>query len=538
MRKLLFLFSFTIFMHISAQQKPRLIVGIVVDQMRQEYLHRFYDKFSEGGFKRLMNHGYQFKNAHCNYIPTYTGPGHASIYTGTTPSNHGIIANEWYSRISGLGMYCVTDVNESAVGGSKQNGKISPKNLITSTITDELRISSNFRSKVIGISIKDRSAVLPAGHSPTGAFWFDSNTGNFMSSTYYFEQLPKWAVEFNEQKLVSKYLKNSWITLLPIESYVESTADNVLYERIPNGKEMPTFPYDLSALVKVNGMSLIRTTPYGNTLLLDMGLAAIEGEDLGTGNFTDFLAISFSSTDYVGHAFGPQSVELEDTFLRLDLDIKRLLEYLDYKYSDNYLVFLTSDHGVANIPMFQQDHKLTGGYYSNDKAEQVLSQQLRDELGDEEWVSDIANYQIFLNQTLIHERDLDLEGIRKKIATVLERMDHVEQAYSASEISQRNGTELYRQLLENGYHNGRSGDILLKIKPGYLSDSQGKAGTTHGSGSTYDTHIPILFYGQGIPSGKSVRKVSITDIAPTLSMLLNIPLPNSATGKPLIEIFE
>ncbi len=523
-----------------AQQdrQPKIVVGIVIDQMRQDYLYRFADQFSEGGFKRILKDGYQFKNAHYNYVPTYTAPGHAAIYTGTTPSYNGIIANNWYSRKKARSVYCVSDEGVSAVGGSDNNGKMSPKNLQVSTITDELRLSSNFRSKVIGISIKDRGSILPAGHNPTGAYWFDPTTGNFMTSTYYCEELPTWAANFNKKKLTGKYLDQTWSTLLPIQQYSSSTADQNPYERPFRGLKEATFPYQLEKLAEGYGPGLIRTTPFGNTIVLDMAIAAIAGEGLGNDAFTDLLAVSFSSTDYIGHAFGPNSIELQDTYLRLDLEIKRLLDFLDDKFGKEYLVFITADHGAVNVPLFLQEHKLSGGYLNSQEVNSFLQTAIEKVLGEGDWIIDASNNQLFLNSALIRKENRTLSHVQETIKNIVLEIPEVAEAYTATELGKRNGTDPGRQLLENGFNTKMSGDIVTRLKAGYIDDRYGRAGTTHGSGYTYDTHIPILFYGQSIPNGQSVRKVSITDIAPSLAMLLNISLPNATTGEPLVELFK
>ena len=536
MKKFFFLALSILSISMLAQDRPKLVVGIVVDQMRQDYLFRFSEKFGEGGFKRLMNEGHQFKNAHYNYVPTYTAPGHASIYTGTTPSNHSIIANGWYDKAKERSTYCVSDETVSAVGGSEQAGKMSPRNLKASTITDELLLTTNFRSKVVGVSIKDRGSILPAGHNPTGAYWFDSKSGNFMTSTYYTESLPKWAKNFNKKRLVNEYLKNTWETLLPISEYVESTADDVPYEQAFRGQEKAVFPYKLDELVKDNGIGIIRTTPYGNSIVLDMALAAIEGEQIGADAITDFLAVSFSSTDYVGHAFGPNSIELEDTYLRLDQEIKRLLDYLDANFSDEYVVFLSSDHGVVEVPLYLEDQKMVGGYLNQSRIKSMVNA-IYGASGDD-LVKSISNDQIFLNYDWINEKELKTEDVRQTLKAAFLSIDEVAKVYTANEIILGNSTDPIKQRLKNGYNMKMSGDLLVMLKPGYLTNSgYGKAGTTHGSGYTYDTHVPILFYGKGVKSGTTVRQVSITDIAPTLSMLLNISLPNSSTGQPLEELF-
>ncbi|MEP5614231.1 MAG: alkaline phosphatase PafA [Cyclobacteriaceae bacterium] len=534
---LLLLFS-SFLVDAQEQKKPVLVVGIVVDQMKMEYLNRYYDKFSEGGFKRLVSNGFLFKNSHYNYIPTKTGPGHASIYTGTAPSNHGIIANDWYVRGKNLTMNCVSDLTVTAVGGSARNGKYSPKNLISSTVTDELRSFSNFRSKIVSVSIKNRGAILPGGHNPTGAYWMDTNTGDFMTSTYYSKQLPNWVDQFNNRKLVSNYLNITWNTLQPIGNYTESTLDDTDYERILKGKKRPTFPYVLSEMVQLEGVDLIRETPFGNTLTLEMALASIKGEELGQDEFTDFLAVSFSSTDYVGHAFGPNSVEIEDTYLRLDLDLARLLKYLDDNFAGNYQVFLTSDHGVANVPQYQIDNKLPGGYINHENWTKAFDTKIKGILGAKNWVLSISNNQIFLNRPLIHANGMNLAEVQEKVREVVLSMNYVEQAFTSVEMDQRNGTDHYKLLLQNGFHSQRSGDLLLKMSPGYIWDDWGRKGTTHQSGNTNDTHVPIIFFGKNIPAGESVRRVATVDIAPTISMLLDISLPSNTTGEPLYELFK
>lgn len=521
------------------QKNPKLVVGIVVDQMRQDYLYRFSEKFGDDGFKKLIAEGFQFKNAHYNYVPTYTAPGHASIYTGTTPAYHGIISNTWYDKVNDKYTYCVSDGAVDAVGGSDRNGKMSPKNLKASTITDELRLTSNFRSKVVGISIKDRGSILPAGHNPTGAYWFDDKTGKFITSNYYMNELPTWVDEYNKRKTTSKYLKETWEPLLPIEAYQESTADDAPYERQFKGKTEAVFPYDLKELSKTNGIGIIRTTPYGNTLVADMALAAIDGEQLGQDQITDFLAISFSSTDYVGHAFGPNSVELQDTYLRLDKELKRLLSTLEEKFGDDYIVFLTSDHGVVEVPLLLEDRKMLGGYIYPKQSRPTVINALNEQYGEGVWIKSVSNYQYFLDHDLIRKRGIDLSEFRTFLKDFVLTFDEVANAYTADDLLRRSATAPIKKRFENGFNQKMSGDVAISLLPGYLAEEGfGKEGTTHGTGYSYDTHVPIIFYGKNIKHGTSVKPVAITDIAPTLSMLLNISLPSSSTGQPLEALFE
>ncbi|MEP1088327.1 alkaline phosphatase PafA [Algoriphagus sp.] len=517
--------------------KPKLVVGIIVDQMRQDYLYRFSDRYSEGGFKRLMKDGFMMKNAHYNYIPTYTGPGHASVYTGTTPATHGIIGNDWYVKKLDRMMYCAEDTAVTNVGGSEENGFISPRNLLTTTITDELRIASQKRSKVVGVAIKDRGASMPAGHMGD-AYWFDSNTGEFMTSSYYHDKLPTWVEKFNEKKIVDSYLSQPWNTLYPIETYTASTVDDNPFEGKFSGKETPTFPYDLAELRKTNGeYGLIASTPFGNSMTLDFALAALEGEQMGMGDETDFLALSFSSPDYIGHRFGPQSKEVEDNYLRLDQDLERLLNYLDKTYGkDNYVVFLSADHAVAEIATHMVSENVPGGNLRTSAVVSELQNFIFDKYGAGKWIINSSNGQLFLNRELIREKELNQEALENEIALFLLKFDGIKDVYTGTAMRTSAFTKGRAELLQMGYNHKASGDILMILEPGWLTG--GATGTSHGTGFTYDTNVPILFYGWNVSAGESSRYATITDIAPTLSMMLDIKLPNGATGQPILEITD
>ncbi len=534
---LLFILVFSPMLAQTQAKKPKIVVGIIVDQMRQEYLYRFSDRYSEGGFKRLMKDGFMMKNSHYNYIPTNTGPGHASVFTGTTPATHGIISNEWYVKSQNRMIYCAEDTTVTNIGGSAENGFISARNLLTTTITDELRMASQNRSKVVGVAIKDRGASLPAGHLGD-AYWFDSNTGEFMTSSYYHEELPKWVDKFNDKKLADSYLSQTWNTLYPINTYTASMVDDNPFEGIFSGKETPTFPYDLNELRKTNGeFGLLASTPFGNSMTLDFAIAALEGEKMGMGEETDFLALSFSSTDYVGHRFGPQSKEIEDTYLRLDQDIERLLNYLDETYGkDQYVVFLSADHAVAEIATHMMSENIPAG---NIRTGTVLTQLLNHisfKYGEGRWIINNSNGQLFLNHELIQEKKLNQEDFENEIAQFLVKFEGIKEVYTGSAMRTREFTQGRAMRLQMGYNHKASGDILMILEPGWLTG--GATGTSHSTGYNYDTHVPIIFYGWNVPSGESSRYATITDIAPTLSMMLNIKLPNGATGQPILEITD
>ncbi|MEX2594064.1 MAG: alkaline phosphatase PafA [Anditalea sp.] len=516
-------------------KKPKLVVGIVVDQMRQEYLYKFEDRYVEGGFKRLMHEGFMMKNGHYNYIPTYTGSGHASVYTGTTPATHGIIGNDWYVRKLNKTIYCAGDSTVTAVGGTDKNGKISPRNLLTTTITDELRFASNKRSKAVGIAIKDRGAALPAGHLGD-AYWFDSETGEFMTSSYYTQQLPEWVVGFNKRGLTKKYLSEKWETLLPIETYKQSITDNNDFESPFIGRETTSFPYDLPALMENNGgLGLISSTPYGNSLTLEMAYAALEGEQLGKRGETDFLAVSFSSPDYIGHRFGPSSIEVEDNYLRLDRELAKFLDHLDKEYGKGeYLVFLTADHGVADVVNYMKSEKVPAGSLDTRFVLTQLKGFTNQQFGEGNWILNYSNDQIFLNRDLMVHKDLDLEKAQREIAQFLLKFDGIKETYTSSDMKRFEYNFGRKNLLQMGYNHKASGDIMVIMEPAWLTNST--RGTTHGSGYKYDTHVPIIFYGWNIKAGNSAEYVTITDIAPTLAMLLKTRIPNGATGEPILEV--
>ena len=519
-------------------KKPKLVVGIVVDQMRYDYVFRYWDKFSSGGFKRLMNNGFFCKNTNYNYVPTYTGPGHASIFTGSFPAVHGIIANEWYDKNTGKLKYCTEDVDVKPIGTENSSGYMSPKNLLVTTIGDELRLNSIQQSKVIAVSLKDRASILPAGHSANAAYWFDGKSGNFISSSHYINQLPDWLMSFNTKKLAQTYLEKGWNTLLPMTNYTESTSDDQEYELSPNGKEKAIFPYEYSKQLKDGNYEIIRASPHGNSITKDLAIAALKGEQLGKSIYTDMLCVSFSSTDYVGHSFGPKSIEIEDTYLRLDLDLQLFFKELDVQVGKgNYLLFLTADHGAAEVPIYLNINKIPAGLVDENEIEKNLKEYLFSTFGDS-LVLNCSNQQIFLNHAKIKEKKLKVGDVQEETANFLLEQNGIAETYVAEDLkSQSYIKNSFKALLQNGYHFKRSGDVLFRFPVAYF-DAIMKKGTTHGAEFIYDTHVPLFFMGWGIRKGSSVSSVDITDIAPTICTLLNIPFPNGCVGKPIEDVFK
>ena len=519
-------------------QKRKLVVGIVVDQMRPDYLYRYNERLSEDGFKRLLEKGFVAKNMQYNYVPTYTAPGHTSIYAGSTPAIHGIIANDWFFRDLEAIDYCAHDTNFQTVGSETKNGQMSPSRLQVTNLSDELLITSNFRSKVVGIALKDRSAIYPAGHQPTGAYWYDKKTGEFITSTYYMESLPQWLTDLNNRKLPDAYLAETWNTLYPIETYTASEADDQEYETILKGRKTATFPYDLKKLKEKNGgYNLLAYSPFGNTLTTEVAIAALKGEELGQDEFTDLLAISFSSTDYIGHAFGPQSVEVEDTYLRLDRDLARLFQVLDeYVGEGEYLVFLTADHACAEATGYMEKHHMPAGYYDLKALKTDLDAYLDEQLTAADWVSVCVNDQVFLNRNTINASEFTYEEVVETAQAYLSTVSYIHDTYSAEEIKEGMAADPMRKTLWMGYHSKRSGDILMLMQSGW--QKKGGSVATHGSSYAYDRHVPFFLYGKGVPVKESVVPYEITDIAPTISQWLDIKLPSGCIGEPIQEVFE
>ena len=545
-KQLFFCFSVLLSLTVKAQknpvksnefERPKLVVGIVVDQMRYDYISRFWNGYSEGGFKRLVKDGFNFKNNHYNYAPTSTGPGHASVYTGTTPASHGIIGNDWYDKEIGASVYCAADNTYASVGTTSAAGQMSPKQLLTTTISDQLKLHTQSRSKVIAIALKDRGAVLPGGHTADAAYWFHGKEeGSWISSTFYMEALPSWVTQFNSK--VPQQYKKPWDLLKSEKAYTQSGSDKNNYEGTYRGETAAVFPHDLVSLWEANGAyDILKATAYGNSLTADFALAALKGENLGRGVDTDFLAVSFSSTDYVGHQFGVNSREIEDTYYRLDLDLERLLKALDAQVGPgNYSLFLTADHAAVQVPTYLKDLKIPSGYFDSKVFKEKLNAYVADHFGSEDLIENISNYQVFLNRDLAAQLDINLREIQEDLAQFILQDSAVERTYTAHQMWGGEYTKGIPYILQNGYNTKRSGDVLFVLKPAVISYS--RTGSTHGSPQIYDTHTPLLFYGKGFKRGASYERSEIPDIAPTVAAMLGIAFPNGTTGKPLTQVLE
>jgi arylsulfatase A-like enzyme len=518
---------------------PKLLVGIMVDQMRPDYLTRFSPEFGPDGFNRLRREGFECRNTHYNYIPTVTGPGHSSVYTGTTPRYHGIVGNSWYDRRLHHDVYCTDDTTVQLVGTAKGMG-VSARNQLSTTLGDELKMTYGGRSRVLSLSLKDRASALPAGHMADGAYWLDTNTGDFISSTYYVPKLPAWVQEFNAQKKADAYRQQTWSPLKPASAYLNSIADSNRYERIFKGKTAATFPYNFAKLAPLNAppaYESVYTSPFGDNLLTDLALAALKSTDLGRDEVPDLLAISYSSPDAVGHAFGPLSKEENDLYLRLDLEIARLLTALDQTVGKgNYTVFLTADHGASEVTRYLADHQLPVGTFDRRATYQAAGAYLAAQLGPGQWLEKESNNTYFLSRPLLAQRKIELVHAQQVLAEFLRDQPGITQVNTTTQLLNGGYTTGPEARLVAGLYYPRFGDVRYELLPGWTGDIG--VGASHGTGYAYDTHVPLLWWGMGIVPGVSYAPHTITDIAPTAAMLVGSKLPSACTGQPIVEVLS
>ncbi len=515
--------------------KPKLVIGLVIDQMRWDYLYRYKELYSSNGFNRLLSQGFSCENTMIPYVPTYTAPGHSCIYTGSVPAINGIAGNNWFEKAINKDVYCTDDSTVSSVGSNSISGKMSPRNLWTTTITDELRLSNNFKSKVIGIALKDRSSILPAGHSANAAYWYDEKTGTWITSSYYMNDLPAWVKAINDKKFPDVSIAKEWNKLLPDKDYELSTADNEAYERGIGAERRITFPHKISpdAAGKYEDF---KYTPFAVTYTFNMAKSAVENEQLGCNNVTDFLAVSISSTDYIGHSFGPNSVEVEDTYLRLDKDIADFLKYLDNKLGkETYIIFLTADHGVSHIPTFLQQKNIPSGVFNEGDLMKELNVAIEQKFNIKSVIKSIENYQVYLSDTNLVLQN-KLQDVKLFIIQYLKQKTFIVSVFATDKISEASLPEPIKKMVINGYNEQRGGDIQFILKPAYFDGSS--TGTTHGSWNPYDAHIPLLWFGWNIKPGQTNRETYMTDIAPTIAAMLKIQMPNGCVGKVIDEVIK
>ncbi len=518
-------------------QKPKLIVRVVVEQMRYEMLLRYWNKFEkDGGFRKMVNQGISCKNASLGYAITERSSGFATISTGTDPSGHGVIADYWYDRLTDKNIFSVEDMEFEPVGSKTDNGETgySPQKLFSTTFGDELKMM-NEKSKVYSVSLNPVSSVLGNGKLSDGAFWFHDKNGNWITSSYYMDSLPVWTREFNEKGLQEIYMNKYWHKLMPDSNYTMSFPDEneaeegflLLYQK--------KFPYNLSTLKnKSRSYKYLKYTPFGNTYTKDFALSLIKNENLGKDNHTDLLSLSFSSSSYVNEIFGPRSIEMEDLFLRLDQQLKHLLTFIDEELGrENVLVLLTADRGCSDPKEYRTMKGLSSKKFNPGQGITLLNSYLSIIYEEGNWIKAYANRQLYLNHGLIDQRGYDIERFREQIARFMVKKSGVLHAITASTLSNSYFSSGLFSKLQKSYHPKRSGDILLALEPGTSEYPK-----STGSSFSYDNHIPLIWYGMDIKKGVSTKKVHLKDITPTLSILFNFPLPDASDGEPIKKVLD
>jgi predicted AlkP superfamily pyrophosphatase or phosphodiesterase len=526
--------------------RPKLVVLIVLDQVRQEYLERFKPLFGEGGFRRLLAGGASFSNCRYVHFPTFTAPGHGTVLTGTTPSNNGIIGNWWFDRLSGEFVTSVSDKSRKLLG-VPTGPAASPHRLIGTTLGDELRMSSNNRSKVIGVAFKDRSAILPAGKDANLAVWFDAASGLFVTSDYYADRLPDWVEKINATKPADKFFGARWERILPEKAYeTVAVADDQPGEDLSPGGTR-TFPHIITGGLDKPGprfYNALEDSPFASEMLLDLAKAAIDNEKLGVDDEPDILSIGFSANDEAGHLYGPHSQEVADLTLRTDRLLASLLGFLDSRIGrQNYLVVVTADHGVAPTPEYATDHKLNGQRISPDTVRQAIEHQLSARFGEGKWIEEqaarlVADLSVYLNRSTITGKGLDPAVVERAAGDAALSIPGVYRAYTRTEmLSGRFPKDLIGTLVANGFHPERSPDVILIPEPMSIVWAN-KGGTTHGSPYSYDTHVPLIFYGSRVKPGVYSTVCSPCDIAPTLAVLFGVGLPTVSTGQVLQQVWN
>ncbi len=524
--------------------KPKLVIAIVIEQFRYDYIDKYWDSFSERGFKRLINEGTFCKNASYNFFFTQSAPAYATLATGTDPRVHGIIADNWYHPLRDEIVYCTSDTDVDPVGGSFENGLHSPVHLLPSTFSDELKLSNGGRSKVFSVGLKEFASILSGGHSADAAYWYDDRTGTWMTSTHYLDSLPPWVNNFNGMMLSDTYLNGEWNILLPRDSYRRSLSDTNIYEAGIQGQTW--FPYDLKKmssssvlgiLNKKRDYSLLKEFPAGNTFTSDFAIRLIEEEGLGEDDITDFISVSYSVTDNIGHNFGPSSMEMADAVIRFDRDLAHLLDYITDKIGKkNVLIYLTSAHGVAESPDLLRDKKIPAGHFKYNQALTLLKSYLNVMYGQGNWVKGYYEKQIYLNRTLIEDADLSLAEVQDMAARFITQFNGVSFAVAANVIENNDFRSGYYGMIRNSYDPVRSGDVIINLKPAWVEN--GKYVTNHNSPYEYDSHVPLIWYGWTVNRASVTRKINMNEIASTLSSLCRVQVPNACVGEPMIELFR
>jgi hypothetical protein len=495
-----------------AAQRPRLVLGIVVDQFRYDYLERFRADY-KGGLAKFLSQGAVFTNAHYEHFPTVTAIGHSTFMTGATPSVSGIVGNEWYDRESGKQVTSVSDDGTKLLGGEGRGS--SPHRMLVSTICDELKMSGREQSKCVGISMKDRSAVLPVGRMADAAYWFDNKTGNFVSSTYYFPELPRWAAGFNASRKVDAYAGKDWLPGAGVNG------GKAFLKLAPKaGEEL---------------YKNLERTPYGNDIVALFAELAVEAEKLGQRGATDVLTISFSANDRIGHDVGPDDPRVRDVSIRTDEQLAQLFTFLDKKVGmENVLVVMTADHGVAPLPEKMRERRMPGGRLPENATLNAIEKRLTEKWGAGPWVAGKSGPAPYLDHKLIERKKLNVVDVRREAALAARSVPHIARVYTQEQLAAGHTLDdVIDRRVRAGFHAVRGSDLFIVAEPYHLFE---KSGTSHGTPYNYDTHVPVIFMGAGVKAGRYHRRVAVNDIATTLATMLGVEIPSGSAGRVLEEM--
>jgi len=488
----------------AAPKKPKLVVAIVFDQFRYDYLERFRSEY-HAGFDRLLKDGAVFTSAHYEHFPTVTAVGHSTFLSGALPSESGIIGNEWYDRTEGRLVTSVSDPATKLVGGRGGEGS-SPQRFLVSTVGDELKMSNGGKSRVIGVSLKDRAAILPAGHMANGAYWLDNTTGNFVSSTYYFADVPAWVKSFNDARPADRYMGKEWLT-----------------HSMP--KAAPAIYAALAA------------SPYGNEMVESFAEKALQNEQLGKHEDTDVLTVSFSSNDYIGHEYGSDSPEVHEISVRSDVLLDKLLQAVDRQVGlANVVVVMTADHGGGPVPEVNVARHMPGGRLARGVVANTVLKALKAKYGNFDWIANSEEHSLYLNLAQIAAQKLDRDEVARTAAQALATIPHVSRVYTREQlISGAVLNDYSGRLVLNGYYAPRGADVEFLLDPYWLNTT---THASHGTTFDYDTHVPVIFMGTGIRAGRYDQSIFVNDIAPTLANILHVETPSGSVGRVLAEMYQ
>jgi predicted AlkP superfamily pyrophosphatase or phosphodiesterase len=534
----------------AANERPRLVLLIAVDQFRYDYLERFGDLFAANGLRRLLRDGASWAEANYDHVPTETAPGHATMMTGAWPSETGIIANDWFDRAEGKRVGNVQDDSVRKLGGGASDVPSSPRNLLCSTLGDELKLTTNRRSKVIGVSVKNRAAILPAGKMADAAYWYSSQTGEFVSSSYYFERMPDWAASFNAAKPADKFFGAKWERLLPVAEYEKRAGrDDAPWEK-GDGKTSYVFPHVVDGGLAAPGAAFydaLDYTPYSNDILLSFAQAALTNEHLGEDADTDVLTVSFSANDIAGHRYGPYSHEAMDMTLRVDRQIGQLLDFVDARVGlRNTLVVFTADHGVAPSPEHAAEMRLPGGRVRVSEVMTAVRNRVRARFGKPgdkdttaDYVQTFSNGQIYFNWFALERDGIRAEEMERVVGEAALTVPGISRYFTRTQLV-ANGispSDAVARRVLHGYNPKRSGDVVV-IQEAYKYLADYTIVANHGTPYSYDTHVPIIIMGGGVAPGRYLNASTPADIAPTLARLLRVQAPSNAVGRVLMEAIK